>query len=541
MPLKPIYEIGSKLDISDEHLELYGKYKAKLDLSLMKPKKDSKLILVTAMSPTPAGEGKTTVNIGLSMALNQLGYKAISALREPSLGPCFGMKGGATGGGNAQVLPMEDINLHFTGDIHAITAATNLLAAVIDNHIYHGNALAIDTDRILWRRALDMNDRALRHIIVNDKDKKTQPHDAQFDISVASEVMAILCLVESMAELKKRLNAMLVAYNTSGEPLYAEAFKVSDAMCALLKDALKPNLVQTTEHTPAILHGGPFANIAHGCNSLIATKMALSLGDYVVTEAGFGSDLGAEKFLNIKCRQGDLAPHAVVLVTTIRSLKYQGGVHVSNLNEENVDAMLSGLPNLRRHLESLQRFGIPVVITINRFPSDTKSEIDALTKMSETWNTPIILSNVFSEGGKGAVELAKTVVKLANQTSTLTHTYVVTDSLETKLLKVARNVYGASDVVYSDTARKELERIQKLMPEAQVCIAKTQYSFTDNPKLLGAPDNFDLHIQSLRVSKGAGFVVALAGSIMTMPGLPKRPTALDIYVDEMGTIHGLRG
>ncbi|AMC94317.1 formate--tetrahydrofolate ligase [Erysipelothrix larvae] len=541
MELKPIQEIAKSLQIQESQMDLYGKYKAKLDLSLIDDNPKGNLVLISAVSPTPAGEGKTTTNVGLSMALNKLGFKAISALREPSLGPNFGMKGGATGGGKAQVLPMDDINLHFTGDLHAITSANNLLSAIIDNHIWHGNALNIDPNNIVWRRAVDMNDRALRNITINQDDKKAPEHKESFDITVASEVMAVFCLASDLKDLETRLGNMLVAYSLDGTPIHAKDLEVVGAMMALLKDAFKPNLVQTTEYTPAIIHGGPFANIAHGCNSVVATKMALSISDYVLTEAGFGSDLGAEKFMNIKTRQAGLTPKLAVLVATIRSLKYQGGIKVRELNEENIEAMIAGFPNLKRHIDGLSSFGMPVLVALNRFPTDTDQEIEALTTHLAQHGIELVVSEVFSKGGEGALELGRKVVEYCAKDSTIVRTYHDDDSILDKLTKIVQTIYGGRNVVLSERASKQLESIQKNYGTLQVCVAKTQYSFTDDAKALCAPTDFDITIKEFRVSEGAGFIVALSGTIMTMPGLPKDPHARYIGLEDDGSIFGIKG
>lgn len=541
MELKPIQEIAKSLQIQESQMDLYGKYKAKLDLSLIDDNPKGNLVLISAVSPTPAGEGKTTTNVGLSMALNKLGFKAISALREPSLGPNFGMKGGATGGGKAQVLPMDDINLHFTGDLHAITSANNLLSAIIDNHIWHGNALNIDPNNIVWRRAVDMNDRALRNITINQGDKKAPEHKESFDITVASEVMAVFCLASDLKDLETRLGNMLVAYSLDGAPIHAKDLEVVGAMMALLKDAFKPNLVQTTEYTPAIIHGGPFANIAHGCNSVVATKMALSISDYVLTEAGFGSDLGAEKFMNIKTRQAGLTPKLAVLVATIRSLKYQGGIKVRELNEENIEAMIAGFPNLKRHIDGLSSFGMPVLVALNRFPTDTDQEIEALTTHLAQHGIELVVSEVFSKGGEGALELGRKVVEYCAKDSTIVRTYHDDDSILDKLTKIVQTIYGGRNVVLSEHASQQLESIQKNYGTLQVCVAKTQYSFTDDAKALCAPTDFDITIKEFRVSEGAGFIVALSGTIMTMPGLPKDPHARYIGLEDDGSIFGIKG
>jgi formate--tetrahydrofolate ligase len=541
--LKPVLRIARKLKIKEEDIDLYGKYKAKVSLNVLetlKNKKDGKLILVTAINPTPAGEGKTTVSVGLSMGLNKIGKKAIAALREPSLGPCFGVKGGAAGGGYAQIVPMEDINLHFTGDIHAITSAHNLLSALIDNHLFQGNRLKIDPKKILWKRALDLNDRALRNIQIGLGGNGIKREDG-FMISVASEIMAILCLAGNLKDLKKRLGAIVVAYDTKGAPVSANDLKATGSLTVLLKDALKPNLVQTLEQTPAFIHGGPFANIAHGCNSLIATKTALKLGEYVVTEAGFGADLGAEKFFDIKCRFGRLKPKAVVLVATIRALKYHGGVKLVTLTKENFNALKKGFTNLEKHVENIKKYDVPVIIAINEFPSDTKAEVELLKSLCEEINEKAILTQVWAKGGDGGKELAKEVVNvISKKQSNFKPLYEDKLSIEEKINKIAKEIYGADGVKFTDFAKNQLKEVKKMGLElAPVCIAKTQYSLSDNPKLLGRPSKFKIKVKELRFSRGAGFVVALAGNIMTMPGLPKVPAAEKIDIDANGKTVGL--
>ncbi|HZJ18171.1 MAG TPA: formate--tetrahydrofolate ligase [Patescibacteria group bacterium] len=541
--LKPIIDVARGLKIREEELDLYGKYKAKVSLSVLeklKAKKDGKLILVTAINPTPAGEGKTTISVGLAMGLNKIGKKAVVALREPSLGPCFGVKGGAAGGGYAQIVPMEDINLHFTGDIHAITAAHNLLSALIDNHLFQGNKLKIDPKKIFWKRALDLNDRALRNIQVGLGGNGVKREDG-FMISVASEIMAILCLAKDLMDLKSRLSAIVVAYDTKGALVTANDLKATGSLTVLLKDALKPNLVQTLEGTPAFIHGGPFANIAHGCNSLIATKTALKLGDYVVTEAGFGADLGAEKFFDIKCRFGKLKPDAVVLVATIRALKYHGGVDLKNLTKENLKALKKGFVNLKKHLENINKYGVLVVVAINEFPSDTKAEVELLKSLCDEIGVKAVLTQVWAKGGEGGKELAKEVIKVVNlNQSKFKVLYSDKLSIEEKLNKVAKEIYGADGVEFSSEAKNQLKEVKKLgLEKASVCIAKTQYSLSDNPKLLGRPSKFKIKVKELRFSRGAGFVVALAGNIMIMPGLPKIPAANSIDIDREGKIVGL--
>lgn len=546
--LLPIREIAQKVDIQEEDLEYYGRYKAKLSESLFKKlerKPDGKLILVTAVNPTPAGEGKTTVSVGLAQAMTRLGKKTMLALREPSLGPVFGIKGGAAGGGYAQVLPMEDINLHFTGDMHAITAANNLLCAMIDNHLQQGNQLQIDQRRILFKRCMDMNDRALRYTVVGLGGKVNGvPREDGFQITVASEIMAILCLASDLADLKERIGNILVAYSTKNEPIFARDLGAQGAMTALLKDALKPNLVQTLEHTPAFIHGGPFANIAHGCNSLRATKLALKLGDYCVTEAGFGSDLGAEKFFNIKCRFGKLKPSCVVLVATIRAMKYNGGVKKEDLTKENLWALEKGMVNLQTHIENMHKFHLPVVVAINRFYSDTEDEIALMQNFCKKMGVECALCEVFAKGGEGGLELAKrvceTIDMCSEAESEFRPLYDEMLPIKEKIRTIAKEIYRADDVIYTPQAEKAIKEIEGLgFGNIPVCIAKTQYSLSDNPALLGKPRNFSITVRDLRLSAGAGFVVALTGDIMTMPGLPKEPAALRIDCDNDGCITGL--
>ena len=543
--LKPIKEVAAAAGIAEDDLELYGKYKAKLSDELMdriQSNPDGKLILVTAINPTPAGEGKTTTSVGLGEAFGRLNKKAMIALREPSLGPCFGIKGGAAGGGYAQVVPMEDLNLHFTGDFHAITSANNLLAALLDNHIQQGNELGIDPRQITWKRCLDMNDRVLRNVVVGLGSKMDgMVREDHFVITVASEIMAILCLADDMNDLKKRLGRIIVAYTFDGKPVTAGDLQAVGAMAALLKDALKPNLIQTLEHTPAIVHGGPFANIAHGCNSVRATKTALKLADYVITEAGFGADLGAEKFFDIKCRMSGLKPDAVVLVATIRALKYNGGVAKDQLSEENLDALKKGIVNLEKHIENLQKYGVPVVVTLNSFITDTKAETDFVENFCKERGCEFALSEVWEKGGEGGIELAQKVLKtLDEKESSFKVLYEDSLSLKEKIETVAKEIYGASEVTYSPAAEKELKRITELgMGDFPVCMAKTQYSLSDDPKKIGRPENFTLNVREVYVSAGAGFVVAVNGSIMTMPGLPKKPAAYGIDVDNNGVITGL--
>lgn len=540
-----IREVAAKLDIPEDDLELYGKYKAKLSDELIRrvsDRKDGKLILVTAINPTPAGEGKTTTSVGLGEAFGRLGKRAVIALREPSLGPCFGIKGGAAGGGYAQVVPMEDLNLHFTGDFHAITSANNLLAALLDNHIQQGNELGIDPRQIVWKRCMDMNDRVLRNIVVGLGSKMDgMVREDHFVITVASEIMAILCLADDMHDLKRRLGRIIVAYTFDGKPVTADDLKATGAMAALLKDALKPNLIQTLEHTPAIVHGGPFANIAHGCNSVRATKTALKLADYVITEAGFGADLGAEKFFDIKCRKAGLAPDAVVLVATVRALKYNGGVAKADLGTENLDALKKGIVNLEKHIENLQKFGVPVVVTLNSFVTDTKVETDYVEQFCRERGCEFALSEVWEKGGEGGIELAnKVLLTLEQKESHFKPLYPDDMSLEDKIATVAREIYGADGVTYSAAAKKELKRIADMgMSSFPVCMAKTQYSLSDDQTKLGRPNGFTINVREVYVSAGAGFVVAVTGSIMTMPGLSKNPAAYGIDVNDDGVITGL--
>ena len=543
--MKPIKEVAEKLGIAEDALSLYGNYKAKISagqLEALKDKPDGKLILVTAISPTPAGEGKTTTSVGLVDALAAIGKKAVIALREPSLGPVFGIKGGAAGGGHAQVVPMEDINLHFTGDFHAIGVANNLLAALIDNHIHHGNALGIDSRRITWKRAVDMNDRQLRHIVNGLQGKVNGvPREDGFDITVASEIMAILCLSENITDLKNRLEKIIIGYSFEGKPITAKDLKAGGAMAAVLKDAIHPNLVQTLEHTPALIHGGPFANIAHGCNSVLATKLALKYGDYAVTEAGFGADLGAEKFIDIKCRTSGLRPSAVVLVATIRALKMHGGVAKSDLAEENVQAVVDGLPNLEKHLENIQDvYGLPAVVAINKFPLDTEAELQAVYDACQKRGVDVVISDVWANGGAGGKELAEKVVELAEGDNHFQFVYNEEDSIEIKLNKIVTKVYGGKGVRLTPAAKRELKQLEELgFSNYPICMAKTQYSFSDDAKKLGAPKDFVVTISQLKVSAGAGFIVALTGAIMTMPGLPKVPASEKIDVDKDGNISGL--
>ncbi len=543
--IKPVKAIAKKIGIAGKDLELYGDFKAKLKPELwekIKKKPDGKLILVTAVTPTPAGEGKTTTSIGLAQALWKLGKKVVLALREPSLGPCLGIKGGAAGGGYAQVMPMEDINLHFTGDIHAVTAANNLLASLIDNHIFFGNELEIDPEKIFWRRCLDLNDRALRRVTVRlEKKSGGFSREDGFDISVASEIMAILCLARNITDLKKRLGRIVVGLNRSGRPVFARELKAEGALAALCKDALKPNLVQTLEHTPALIHGGPFANIAHGCNSTLATKYALKLGNYAITEAGFGADLGAEKFFDIKCRMAGLKPDAVVIVATIRSLKYNGGMSKENLTKENLKALARGVANLEKHLENLKKFGVPAVVALNVFPSDTEKEIQFVKNIAKKLGARIAHSEVWEKGGKGGIELAKKVLEaMKKEKSKFSPLYSVKKTIPEKIEKIAKEIYGASAVKFSPVAKKQIAMLSRFhLDKVPVCIAKTQYSLSDDPKKFGRPENFTLNIREIRPSNGAGFVVAIAGDMMTMPGLPKVPAAEKINVDDKGKISGL--
>ncbi|MDO4384980.1 MAG: formate--tetrahydrofolate ligase [Clostridia bacterium] len=543
-PLMDIEAIAARAGIDEAYLERYGRNKAKVSLKLLDERtgKDGKLVLVTAITPTPAGEGKTTTSIGLADALSRLGKRTMAALREPSLGPVFGLKGGAAGGGYAQVAPMDEINLHFTGDFHAIGAANNLLAAMIDNHIYQGNALNLDPRRITWRRCVDMNDRQLRSI-VDGLGGRTNgcPREDGYDITVASEIMAILCLSQSLADLKARLGRIIVGYTYDDQPVTAGDLKAAGAMTALLKEALKPNLVQTLEHTPVLVHGGPFANIAHGCNSVLATRMAMRLADYTVTEAGFGADLGAEKFLDIKCRMAGLRPDAVVIVATVRALKMHGGVKKDALARENVDAMLAGAENLRRHVRNIKDvFGLPCVVAVNRFPDDTDAEIDALTHAMDAEGVKVLPSEVWAKGGEGGLALAREVVRLCGEENHFAFAYDAADSIQKKLNDLTARVYGGRRAVLTPEAKKQAKRLTELgYGGLPVCVAKTQYSFSDKPTLLGAPTDFEITVRGLRVSAGAGFVVALTGDIMTMPGLPKVPAAENIDVDDEGNITGL--
>jgi formate--tetrahydrofolate ligase len=543
--MKPAKDIAGLLGIGEEDLELYGNYKAKLKPELwnkIENNPDGKLILVTAINPTPAGEGKTTTSIGLAQAMNKLGKKAVLALREPSLGPCMGIKGGAAGGGYAQVMPMEDINLHFTGDIHAVTAANNLLASLVDNHIYFGNELEIDLQNISWKRCVDLNDRALRKVELKIEKKSGEySREDGFNISVASEIMAILCLSENISDLKKRLGNIIIGTTIAGKPVYARELKAQGALAALLKDALKPNLVQTLEHTPALIHGGPFANIAHGCNSILATKYALKLGDFAITEAGFGADLGAEKFFDIKCRLAGLKPDAVVIVATIRSLKYNGGVEKENLISENLDALSKGVVNLEKHLENLKKFGVPAVVAINIFPTDTEKEIELVEEKAREMGARAVRSEIWAKGGEGGMEMAKAVLgTIENEKSQFAPIYDEKKSITEKIETISKEIYGAGSIVFSGKAKEQMEMLEaENLDKVPICIAKTQYSLSDDPKVLGRPEGFVFNIRELRLSNGAGFIVAIAGDMMTMPGLPKVPAAENIDVDDEGVIKGL--
>ena len=543
--MKPIKEVAETIGIQEDDLELYGKYKAKLSDELwdqIKDRPDGKLVLVTAINPTPAGEGKTTTSVGLGQAMAKLNKKAVIALREPSLGPCFGIKGGAAGGGYAQVVPMEDLNLHFTGDFHAITSANNLLAAMLDNHIQQGNALQIDPRQVVWKRCLDMNDRSLRNIVIGLGSKMDgMVREDHFVITVASEIMAVLCLANNLQDLKERLGKIIVAYDFSGNPVTADMLQATGAMTALLKDAMKPNLIQTLEHTPAIVHGGPFANIAHGCNSVRATKMALKLGDIAITEAGFGADLGAEKFFDIKCRSSELAPDAVVIVATVRALKYNGGVPKNSLAEENLEALEKGIVNLEKHIENIQKYNVPVIVTLNSFVTDTDAENAFIQKFCEERGCEFALSKVWEHGGEGGIELAEKVLQtLETKESHFAPLYSDELTLKEKIETISKEIYGAKGIEYSPAAEKQLAKIEQMgFGNLPVCMAKNQYSLSDDATLLGRPQNFDMHIREVYVNAGAGFVVALTGAVMTMPGLPKVPAANHIDVDASGNITGL--
>lgn len=543
--LEPITAIANQVGLTDDDLELYGKYKAKISFDAIKrlsKNEDGKLVLVTAITPTPAGEGKTLTTIGLAQALNYMGHKAVVALREPSLGPVFGIKGGAAGGGYSQVLPMEDINLHFTGDMHAITAANNLLAAAIDNHVHQGNALRIDVRRVIWKRVMDMNDRALRNIVVGMGGKVCGfPREDHFMITVASEIMAALCLASDLMDLKKRMGDITVAYDLDGNLVTARQLGVEGAMAILMKDAIKPNLVQTIEHTPALVHGGPFANIAHGCNSVVATKLAMKMGDIAVTEAGFGADLGAEKFMDIKCRFAGIKPDAVVIVATVRALKMHGGVDKKNLQEENVEALKKGFANLAKHIENMRLFDVPVVVGINKFISDTDEEIATLRKLCEDYGVKVALNNCWAEGGKGGVEMGEKVLKLLQQPKTpYKPLYDVNDSIPKKMETIVKKVYGGDGVIFEGNAQKQIKELEAFgLDKMPICVAKTQYSLSDNPALLGAPKGFKVTVKDVRVCTGAGFIVCQTSNIMTMPGLPKVPAANRMDIDENGVITGL--
>ena len=543
--LMHIKDVAASIGISEEELEFYGKHKAKLSDELwekVKDRKDGKLVLVTAINPTPAGEGKTTITVGLGEAFAKINKKAIIALREPSLGPCFGIKGGAAGGGYAQVLPMEDLNLHFMGDFHAITSANNLLAAMLDNHIQQGNALGIDPRNIVWKRCVDMNDRVLRNIVVGLGNKMDgMVREDHFVITVASEIMAILCLADDLADLKRRLGRIIVAYTFEGNPVTADDLQATGAMTALLKDAIKPNMIQTLEHTPALVHGGPFANIAHGCNSVRATKLALKISDITITEAGFGADLGAEKFMDIKCRKAGLKPDAVVLVATVRALKYNGGVAKQDLGEENLEALKKGIVNLEKHIENIQKYGVPVVVTLNSFVTDTEAENEFIRSFCEERDCEFALAKVWEKGGEGGIELAEKVLDtLENKESNFHVLYEDELSLTEKIEKISKEIYGANGVVYEPAAKKQLAKIEEMgFGHFPICMAKNQYSLSDDAKKLGRPENFDIHIREVYVSAGAGFVVALTGAVMTMPGLPKVPAANNIDVTDDGKITGL--
>lgn len=543
--MKPIKEIAQKVGLDEDDLELYGKYKAKISLeaiSKLKNNEDGKLILVTAINPTPAGEGKTTTMIGLSQALNKLGKKSVVAMREPSLGPCFGVKGGAAGGGYAQVVPMEDINLHFTGDIHAITTANNLIAAMLDNSIQQGNPLDIDTRQIVWKRVVDLNDRALRHIVVGLGGKVNGvPREDGFDISVASEVMAILCLATSLEDLKARAGRMIVAYNHAGEPITVNDIKATGAVTLLLKDAIKPNLVQTLDHTPVFVHGGPFANIAHGCNSVMATQLAMKLGDYAITEAGFGADLGAEKFLDIKCRQAELSPDAVVIVATVRALKMHGGVAKKDLNEENLDALRAGIENLEKHIENIAKYNLPSIVAINAFPTDTEAELQLLNEICQAKGVDVAISKVWEKGAEGGIELAEKLLDiLAKDEAHFAPIYSLDLPIADKIKTIAKEIYGADDVTFSKKVLNKMKKYESQgLGNLPICVAKTQYSLSDDPTLLGKPSGFKVTISDLIPNTGAGFLVAISGDIMRMPGLPKVPAAVNMDIDEEGKIVGL--
>ena len=540
--MEPIIKIAEKIGLNEDDIELYGKYKCKMSLDILnRDGKDGKLVLVTAINPTPAGEGKSTVTVGLGQALCKLGKKSIIALREPSLGPVFGLKGGAAGGGYSQVVPMEDINLHFTGDMHAITAANNLLCAAIDNHVHQGNILRIDTRKILFKRVMDMNDRALRHIVVGMGGTVNGfLREDGFMITVASEIMAILCLATSLSDLKERMGNILIAYDLDNNPVYAKQLDIQGAMALLMKDAIKPNLVQTLENTPAIIHGGPFANIAHGCNSIIGTKMALKLSDIVVTEAGFGADLGAEKFFDIKCRYGDLAPECVVLVATVRALKHHGGCKKEELNIPNIELLRKGLSNLEKQIENIKKYDVPVVVAINKFLTDSKEEEELIKDFCEKLGVKVALSEVWEKGGDGGIELANKVIESLNEESNFHTIYDEKENIENKILTIAKEIYGADGVIYTKEAKKQIANLERIgADKLPICMAKTQYSLSDDPSLLGRPEGFDITVKEVRVSNGAGFIVVLTGDIMTMPGLPKVPAANKMDIDKNGKIVGL--
>ncbi|QQE73961.1 formate--tetrahydrofolate ligase [Brevibacillus composti] len=541
--MKPIADIAKLVDIHEEDLELYGKYKAKLSPELwekVKDRPDGKLVLVTAMNPNPAGAGKTLTTIGLSQSLNKLGKRAIAALREPSLGPCLGMKGGATGSGRAQILPADEINLHFTGDIHAITSAHNLLAAMIDNHIHHGNERRLNPKKIVWKRAMDMNDRALRNIVIGLGDGNGQTREDGFLITTASEIMAILCLSESLADLRDRLGKIIIGYDLDDKPVTPADIRAVDAMCVLLKDALKPNLVQTAEGTPVIVHGGPFANIAHGCSSVIGTRLGLKLADYVVTEAGFGADLGAEKFFNIKCRKAGLTPSAAVLVVTVRALKYNGGIPVAQLHEENLDALRAGFANVQRHVENLRSFGVPVVIALNSFHTDTEQEQSEVIALCQKLGADVALSRVWAEGSEGGIDLAEKVIQAAQSASSFTYLYEDQLPIREKIERIVTKLYRGAGVRFSKAALQTMRKAEEMgLSHFPVCMAKTPYSFSDQPDQLGAPSDFTIQVSEIRISQGAGFLVVLTGSLVTMPGLPKKPAAESVFLNEDGEVEGL--
>lgn len=541
--LEHIDYIARKAKINKDYLEYYGKYKAKINLDILNEldnQSNGKLVLVTAITPTKAGEGKSTTTVGLVDGLAQINKSVIGALREPSLGPVFGIKGGATGGGYAQVVPMEDINLHFTGDMHAITTANNLISAIIDNHIFKGNSLNINPDKVIWKRCLDMNDRALREITIAQGNKNGTERKDGFNITVASEIMAILCLSNSLADFEEKVKKTVVAYNYDNLPITVDDLEISGALAMIMKDAIKPNLVQTLENNPVLIHGGPFANIAHGCNSIIATKLALKLADYVVTEAGFGADLGAEKFMDIKCRLNDIKPNAVVIVATIRALKLHGGILMENITQENAEAVLDGLVNLEKHIETIQLFGMPFVVSLNEFSTDTQKEVNIVKNWCKERNYPFTVSSAWLNGGKGAINLAEIIVELCEKKSKLNYLYELKDTIETKILNISQKAYGASNIIYSDLAKQQLIEFKTNGWEhLPICMAKTPNSLSDNAKIIGRPKDFDIHVKELRISAGAGFIVVMTGNVMTMPGLPKQPAALKMGVDEKGFTYGL--